>query len=255
MSSASQVLLSVQGATVAFGGVRAVDEVSLDVHAGEILGLVGPNGAGKSTLFGAVAGAVPLRAGRVMFDGQLLSGRKPDRISHMGVARTFQKVRLFHSMSAYENVLVAARQRNGSTRADAATLRALDTVGYALDPATPISALALADRKRVEIARALAAGPRLVLLDEMMSGLTPGETDELVGAIKRLPSEGVTVMLVEHVLPIVRRLCDRLVVLHHGRLIAEGAPDVVLARDDVIEAWLGRGSDHAGTDVAEGRQG
>jgi len=234
-------LLRVDEATVTFGGVTAVNKVSLQVRAGEIVGLVGPNGAGKSTLFGAVAGAVPLRSGRVELDGQVVSGRKPHAVSRLGISRTFQKVRLFGSMTVEENVLVAARSRAGSVgAARAATSQALEMSRFSGNHRTPVADLALADRKRVEIARALAAGPKLLLLDEMLNGLTGEETEELVASIKRLPEHGVTVMLVEHVLPVVRSLCDRLVVLHHGQLIAEGAPAVVLARDDVIDAWLGR---------------
>ncbi|MEO8529197.1 MAG: ATP-binding cassette domain-containing protein, partial [Pseudolysinimonas sp.] len=152
-----------------------------------------------------------------------------------------QKVRLFGTMTAEENVLVAARSHERShSRALIATTEALDIAGFRAERRTPVSALALADRKRVEIARGIAARPKLLLLDEMMNGLTPDESDALTASIKGLPAEGITVMLVEHVIQVVRSLCDRLVVLHHGQLIAEGAPSDVLARDDVAEAWLGR---------------
>ncbi|WP_417563027.1 ABC transporter ATP-binding protein [Microbacterium sp.] len=232
-------LLAVRNATVAFGGVLAVNDVSLQVDRGEIVGLVGPNGAGKSTLFGAIAGAVTLRDGSIELDGARLSGCPPHRIARMGVARTFQKVRLFGSMSVEENVMVAAGEHFGGRAARAATAAALETVHYAGDARTPVAGLPLSDRKRVEIARALAAGPQLLLLDEMMNGLTVDETNALLASIKTLPQAGVTVMLVEHVLHVVRSLCDRLVVLHHGRLIAEGKPADVLTRDEVVAAWLG----------------
>jgi len=241
MTENNQPLLIVEGATVAFGGVLAVNDVSLSVAEGEIVGLVGPNGAGKSTLFGAVAGAVPLKSGNVTLGGELLTGRKAGVVARRGVARTFQKVRLFHSMTALENVLVAARvSESGHGTAERLAHEALATVNFQPDPNSPVSALALADRKRIEIARALASRPRLILLDEMMNGLTAAETDDIVAAVKALPAQGITVMLVEHVLPIVRRLCDRLAVLHHGQLIAQGDPGTVLSRDDVVEAWLGR---------------
>ncbi|GAB3616650.1 ABC transporter ATP-binding protein [Okibacterium endophyticum] len=237
-------LLHVEHATVAFGGVLAVNDVSLDVRRGEILGLVGPNGAGKSTLFGAIAGAVPLRSGQIELDGQSIGGRKPHTISRLGIARTFQKVRLFASMTVEENVLVAARSHERSlAAAHAIAADSLALARFAGDPRTPVTALPLADRKRVEIARALAARPKLILLDEMMNGLTVAETDALVAEIRELPQDGVTVMLVEHVIHVVRSLCDRLAVLHHGRLIAEGAPGEVLAREDVAEAWLGRAAE------------
>ena len=233
-------LLTVSNATVAFGGVLAVNDVSLEVDAGEIVGLVGPNGAGKSTLFSAIAGAVPLRNGTISLGERRLSGRPSHRIARMGVARTFQKVRLFGSMTVEENVMVAAAERFRGRAARAATTAALETVHYVGDPQTQVAGLPLADRKRVEIARALVTGPQLLMLDEMMNGLTVEETDALVASIKALPELGVTVMLVEHVLHVVRSLCDRLAVLHHGQLIAEGDPNDVLQREDVIAAWLGR---------------
>ncbi|NJP27664.1 MULTISPECIES: ABC transporter ATP-binding protein [unclassified Microbispora] len=234
-------LLRITGACVTFGGLRAVDDVSLEVGSGEIVGLVGPNGAGKSTLFGAIAGAVRLSGGSIEFAGRDVTGHGAQRMSSWGVARTFQKVRLFPTMTAEENVLVAARAHHRNAReAHEAVAAALDMAGFTLDPATPATALALADRKRVEIARAVAARPRLLLLDEMLNGLTRQETDALVAAVAELPAAGITVMLVEHVLHVVRSLCDRLAVLHHGKLIATGDPGDVLARDEVIEAWLGR---------------
>ncbi len=237
----AEVLLRVRGATVAFGGVVAVNDVSLDVRPGEIVGLVGPNGAGKSTLFGAVAGAVPLKSGSIEFLGEDVTRRRAMQMSRRGVARTFQKVRLFSSLSAEDNVLVAARAHDRATaRARATAGEALDRAGFTADRRIAVGSLPLADRKRIEIARGLAARPALLLLDEMMNGLTAEETDALTAAIRTLPDEGVTVVLVEHVLQVVRSLCDRLVVLHHGRLIADGDPAEVLARDDVAEAWLGR---------------
>lgn len=234
-------LLQVTDAVVRFGGVTAVNHVSLQVRRGEIVGLVGPNGAGKSTLFAAIAGAVRLAEGSITLDGDRISGRRPHIVAHRGVGRTFQKVRLFSTMTAEENVLVAARARRGSG-ADArrSVRRALDITRFSGDRSVPVSSLPLADRKRVEIARALASEPQILLLDEMMNGLTPDETDALVSSIRELPAEGITIMLVEHVLHVVRSLCDRLVVLHHGNLLAEGPPSEVLSRDDVVEAWLGR---------------
>lgn len=235
------VLLRVSGATVAFGGVVAVNDVSLEVRPGEIVGLVGPNGAGKSTLFGAVAGAVPLKSGTIEFRGEDVTRRRAMQMSRRGVARTFQKVRLFSSLSASDNVLVAARAHDRSTaRARRRADEALDRAGFSADRNVAVGSLPLADRKRIEIARGLAAQPSLLLLDEMMNGLTVEETDALTSALRTLPDDGITVVLVEHVLQVVRALCDRLVVLHHGRLIADGDPAAVLARDDVAEAWLGR---------------
>jgi branched-chain amino acid transport system ATP-binding protein len=238
--SGTSPLLTVDHATVAFGGVLAVNDVSLTVTRGEIVGLVGPNGAGKSTLFGAIAGAVPLKTGEVTLDGTRISGLAPNRVARLGVARTFQKVRLFSTMTVEENVLVAARTHLHGSEAKDAAREALEIAHYGGDPRRTVSGLPLADRKRVEVARAIAAKPQLLLLDEMMNGLTVEETDQLVNSIRLLPERGITIMLVEHVLHVVRALCDRLVVLHHGQLIAEGAPGDVLTRAEVVEAWLGR---------------
>ncbi|HWH98003.1 MAG TPA: ATP-binding cassette domain-containing protein, partial [Pseudolysinimonas sp.] len=163
-------LLRVSGATVVFGGVVAVGDVSLTVERGEILGLVGPNGAGKSTLFGAIAGAVPLKSGTVELRGERVSGRRPHQMSRLGVARTFQKVRLFNTLTATENVLVAARSHERSlSRARQITEESLEIAGFRADRGVPTTSLPLADRKRVEIARAIAAKPQLLLLDEMMN--------------------------------------------------------------------------------------
>jgi branched-chain amino acid transport system ATP-binding protein len=237
----SKRLLDVQGATVAFGGVLAVNDVSFSVDEGDIVGLVGPNGAGKSTMFGAIAGAVPLKQGTIRLNGQPVGGRRAHEMSRLGVARTFQKVRLFSSMTAEENVMVAASAHERSpAQARRIAQDALDLSGFSDERNASVSTLALAGRKRVEIARALASQPKLLLLDEMMNGLTIDETNALIESIRDLPGQGVSVMLVEHVLHVVRSLCDRLVVLHHGQLIAEGQPSDVLSRDDVAAAWLGR---------------
>ena len=245
MRASTEPLLRVDHATVAFGGVRAVNDVSLTVTAGEIVGLVGPNGAGKSTLFGAIAGAVPLKTGEVTLEAARITGMPANRVARMGIARTFQKVRLFSTMTVEENVLVAASAHLRGQAAREATREALDIARFTGDAGRPVSGLPLADRKRVEIARAIAAKPKVLLLDEMMNGLTVEETDELVDSIRQLPERGITIMLVEHVLHVVRALCDRLVVLHHGQLIAEGSPGDVLKRAEVIEAWLGRAGGEA----------
>lgn len=243
MSEITDPLLRVEHATVAFGGVLAVNDVSLSVSTGEIVGLVGPNGAGKSTLFGAIAGAVSLKAGEVTLETARITGLPANRVARMGIARTFQKVRLFSTMTVEENVLVAASAHLRGAGAREAAREALEVARFTGDASRPVSGLPLADRKRVEIARAIAAGPKLLLLDEMMNGLTVEETDELVASIRLLPERGITIMLVEHVLHVVRALCDRLVVLHHGQLIAEGAPGDVLRRAEVVEAWLGRAAE------------
>jgi len=233
-------ILQVESATVQFGGVKAVDDVSLRVSAGEVLGLVGPNGAGKSTLFAAMAGAAPLRSGRIILSGKDVTGLAPNQMSRYGIARTFQKVHLFESMTAFENVLVAAMaHRQQGARPGQVAEAALAASGFFSSIHRPAKELALAERKRIEIARALATSPRLLLMDEMMNGLTRAETAELVKLVEDLSNRGITVLLVEHIMPVVRALCTRMIVLHHGRSIAEGPPEQVLAQANVQEAYLG----------------
>ena len=233
-------LLEVRDVSVRFGGVTAVDHVSFSVGAGEILGVIGPNGAGKSTLFGAIVRAVPITGGSVAFDGIDITGKRPTTVARLGIARTFQKVRLFQSMTVHENILTAAAVRYpGLAAARDKAIEIAEQVGLANSADRLVTSIPLADRKKVEIARALAANPRLLMLDEMMNGLTVAESDSVMSVVEDVRDTGVTVMLVEHVMHVVRRLSDRLLVLQQGKLIADGAPDEVLARPDVREAYLG----------------
>lgn len=233
-------LLDIRDVTVKFGGITAVDQVSLSVASGEVVGLIGPNGAGKSSLFAAVAGVTHLTAGSVEFDGESLSGKSPAAISRLGVARTFQKVRLFPTMSILDNVATAAAVRASSlAEARSHAHEMLTRCGIASSADLLVTEVPLADRKKVEIARSLACSPRLLMLDEMMNGLTVEESSGVMELVEQLPSQGITVILVEHVMPVVRRLCARLVVLSQGAVIADGVPDEALGHTGVREAYLG----------------
>ncbi|MBY0329596.1 MAG: branched-chain amino acid ABC transporter ATP-binding protein/permease [Acetobacteraceae bacterium] len=234
-------LLEVSGLGKNFGGVAAVQDVSFTVPHGEILGIIGPNGAGKTTLFNMLNGIVPPSAGELRFEGRSLAGLRPNAICRLGIGRTFQVARAFERMTILENVLVGAFVSH-RTDADArgAARRALAQVGL-VDRATAISGdLTMRDLRLMELARALAGGPRLVLLDEPLAGLGAGETDELIAVVRRLPEAGITVVIIEHTMQAMVGLVDRFVVLDQGRLLAEGTPAEVTRKPEVIEAYLGR---------------
>ena len=243
----SAPLLEVRGLTKRFGGLVANDGVSFAVGAGEIVGLIGPNGAGKTTLFNAVAGFFAPSSGSILLDGIPVGGLRPEQMAARGVARTFQIVRIFRSMTAVENVMVGALLRTKATAAAEGiareTLAFAGLEGRADDPAATLTA---AGQKRLEIARALAAAPRLLLLDEVMAGLTPPEVQEAVALVRRIRARGIACIVVEHVMEGIMPLADRLLVLDNGRKIAEGAPAAVAADPAVITAYLGEGHDAPG---------
>jgi len=233
-------LLEVERLTKGFGGVLAVSEVSLTLEAGELLGVMGPNGSGKTTLFNLIAGALRPDRGRIRFQGRDIAGLSPHRVCARGVARTFQLVRPFAGLSALDNVRVGClygRRRGADARTEA--LRLLALVGLEGRAAKPAAALTLMDRKRLELARALATGPDLLLLDEFMAGLNPTETATAMGLIRRLVADGLSVLMVEHIVWALMDLARRIVVLSAGEKIADGPPAAVAADSRVVDVYLG----------------
>jgi branched-chain amino acid transport system ATP-binding protein len=233
-------LLEVANVSKSFGGVAANVDISFDVRAGEILGLIGPNGAGKTSLFNAISGEVVPDKGDIRLAGRSISGLPPEQCSLLGIARTFQVVRSFDSMTVLENVMVGAYARLSRTRP--AMARALETLaftGLAARADTPAHSLTPAEKRRLEVARALATEPRLLLLDEMLTGLTPVEAQSGVQLIRDVCARGITVMMVEHVMEVLLPLVDRAVVLDLGRVLTIGAPQDVVRNPDVIRAYLG----------------
>jgi len=233
-------LLEISSVTKSFGGLVANSDVSLTVGRGEILGLIGPNGAGKSTLFNAIAGAFPIDEGTIRFDGHDITRLTGPARCALGIARTFQVPRSFDSMSVVENVLVGAlTRRPGARAARFAAHEVLDFVGLGARAEASAGELTPPEKRRLEMARALATEPKLLLLDEVMTGLTPSEAQLGVELIRRVRDQGITVIMVEHVMEIVMPLIDRAVVLELGRVLAEGTPKEIVADPRVIAAYLG----------------
>lgn len=234
-------LLRVEKLTKSFGGLRAVSDFSLDIGAGEIVGLIGPNGAGKTTIFNLITGSIPPDTGQIDFDGKAIAHLRPWDICRVGIGRTFQVVRPFLNRTVLYNTMVGAFVRVKTPKA--AEARALEILAFTgLLPKKDVLAknLALPDRKRLEITRALATRPRLLLLDEVMAGLNETETREAIELVQRLRREmDLSLLIIEHVMEVVMTLSDRIVVLHHGEKIAEGTPSAVCSDQCVIDAYLG----------------
>jgi branched-chain amino acid transport system ATP-binding protein len=233
--------LDIQGVSKRFRGLLAVDNVSFSVAPGAIFAVIGPNGAGKTTLFNIIAGNLAPSQGTIAFDGARIDGLAPDKICRRGIGRTFQLVRPFPALSVEDNVIVGALLHRAdpvmARRRAHEVLWQLDLFDKRYQVA---SALTLPDRKRLEVARALATDPKLLLLDEVMAGLRPAETDRMVAILTKLNREtGLTILLIEHVMRAVMALAARVLVLHHGAAIAEGAPDAVVREPAVVESYLG----------------
>jgi branched-chain amino acid transport system ATP-binding protein len=251
-------LLEVSALTKRFGGLLAVNDVSFEVDTGEIVSMIGPNGAGKTTAFNCVTGLYPTTSGTVVFDGRPITGQPPHRITRLGVARTFQNIRLFSYMTAVDNVMVGAhwwmtarvwdsvirspRARADERRVEQRALELLELLGLSRYAGSYARELPYGLQRRLEIARALAAQPRILLLDEPAAGLNPQEKKELMALIARLRDEGLTIFLIEHDMKVVMEISDRIVVLDHGVKITEGKPIEVRNNPQVIEAYLGQGA-------------
>lgn len=256
-ASATAVLLDVKEASRSFGGLKALSEVSLHINKGELIGLIGPNGAGKTTLFNLLTGVYPPSTGNIMLGNESVGGMKPYRINRKGAARTFQNIRLFTAMTVLENVKIAFHQHakhsmftsmlrlpNHFKGEDAITQKALDILKiFNLDDQSTELAgnLSYGNQRRLEIARALAAGPKLLLLDEPAAGMNPNETHDLMNLIAWIRKEfDLTILLIEHDMSLVMGVCDRIYVLDRGMLIANGTPSEIRSNPKVIEAYLGQ---------------
>jgi branched-chain amino acid transport system ATP-binding protein len=233
-------LLETEALTVRFGGILANADISIGVKEGEILGLIGPNGAGKSTLFNLVAGTYRPTSGRIRFEGREITRLPPAVRCKLGIARTFQVVKSFETMSVLENVVVGALVRFTSTRtAREEAYRVLDVTGLTRRAEANARDLTPPEKRRLEVARALATQPKLLLLDEVLTGLTPAEAQKGVELVRRIRELGVTVVMVEHVMEVVMPLVDRAIVLDLGRVLVEGAPQAIVRDPKVIKAYLG----------------
>jgi branched-chain amino acid transport system ATP-binding protein len=242
-SSENHLILEGRGVTKYFGGLAAVNDVSFHIRPGEILGLIGPNGAGKTTLFNLIAGVYRPDRGTIRFGGQDIGGQPPNVVCKLGIARTFQITKPFLEMTVLENALVGAffghRQNRQMEEAKERAFGTLKRVGLVAKAEKRARSLNLVERKRLEVARALSTSPELLLLDEVVAGLNPKEALEMADFIGSLRKEGITILMIEHVMRAIMGLSDRLIVLHYGKKLAEGTPVEISQNSEVIEAYLG----------------
>jgi len=226
-----------------FGGLTAVAHVDFNVEQGEILGLIGPNGAGKTTLFNLISGALTLKSGAIKFKDKTISGLRPHQICRMGIARTFQSIKIFANMSALDNVLLGSlfgpKSVMSTNEASAKATELLDFMELSNSKNTPAKDLTLVNQKKLEVARALATKPELLLLDELMAGLNPTEVIHAMELVKSIRAKGITIIMIEHVMKAIMNICDRIMVLHHGEKIAEGTPHDIATSKRIIEVYLG----------------
>jgi branched-chain amino acid transport system ATP-binding protein len=235
-------MLEATGVSKAFGGLTAVSQVDIHADEGEILGLIGPNGAGKTTLFNLLSGAIQMDSGTVVFGGKKISGMKPNQICRLGIGRSFQAAKNFAGMPVRQNILMGALfGKTGQTNTQAVKIvdEVLDFVGLTELREKMVPDIPLASQKRLEVARALATQPKLLLLDEVMAGLNPTEVTEAMALVTKIRDSGITVIMIEHVMKAIMSICNRIVVLHHGAKIAEGTPQEISTSKTVIEVYLG----------------
>lgn len=237
-------MLKVRDVTKRYGGVSAISDLSFDLKKGEVLGVIGPNGAGKTTLLNLITGFSSLTAGSIKFEGEEVGGQPPYEICHKGIARTFQVVRPFAEMTVDDNIMTGALFSSGQhismTEARRHVDEALELVGLRERKRLLGSELTIGEKKKLELARALATKPKLLLLDEVMSGLTGAEIDGIMDVVERVADHGVTILMIEHLVGVILALTDRVLVLNFGRELFQGAPEEVVAHPDVIESYLGR---------------
>jgi len=237
-------MLSIQEVSKHFDGITAIRDVSFGIDKGEIVGLVGPNGAGKSTLLNVVSGVYLPSSGTVIFDGADITDLSPDKVCKLGIAKTFQLVQSFPELSAVQNVTVGALFGNSAKinmkEAREKAEKNLEYVGYPMDKTDyPVKNLNVVELKRIQLARALATDPKLLLLDEVTTGLNPKESNDAISLIQKIRESGITILMVEHVMRIIMNVSDRIVVLHHGEKIAEGTPEEIAKDEKVISSYLG----------------
>jgi len=240
-------ILEGEGVSKYFGGLAAIDNVDFYVNQGEVVGLIGPNGAGKTTLFNLISATYTPKPGIIRFKDKDITGKKPYKICRMGIARTFQMVKIFTNLPVIENVRAGAffgkSKSVSSTTATRESLELLEYVGLLEVANTPARDLTLANQKRLEVARALATKPELLLLDEMMAGLNQTEVAQAMQLITSIRDKGITIVMIEHVMKAIMNVCNRIIVLHHGKKIAEGTPQEITQSEKVIEVYLGEQSD------------
>ena len=236
-------ILDVQGLKKNFGGLTATANVNFNIEQGEIVGLIGPNGAGKTTLFNLISGAITPDSGVITFKGKNIAGLKPYRICREGIARTFQSVKIFAKMSVFNHILIGSlfgdHKNKASSSSSEEVAKILDFVGLSEMSENRAGDLTLANQKRLEVARALATQPELLLLDEVMAGLNPTEVAEIMELVRKIREKGITVIMIEHVMKAIMEICDRVIVLHHGEKLAEGKPEEITRNKSVIEVYLG----------------
>ena len=233
-------ILEIRHVSKFFGGLAANSDVSFDVNEAEVVGLIGPNGAGKTTLFNCIVGYYPPSKGEVLFDGRRMNGLQPDKVCKLGMARTWQKVRPLTNLSVLDNVVVGALRRTNSVKeAREHAHEQLQVVGLDKKPSLLAGALPIGERKKLEVARVLATRPKLLLLDEVMGGLNPAESEEIIQLILDIRTKGITQMVIEHDMKAIMRMSDRIVVLNSGEKLAEGSPKEIVENPQVVEAYLG----------------